>query len=229
MDILIPLGTESRWQNNELRYCLRSIERFATGFERIFVVGEDPCFLNGSAVYARVPEIGANREARIAFKILWAFENTDVSDEVAIFNDDYVVVAPMDLRAVEYFQQGPLYRLAGAPRVTAAALRAAGKPTLDYDVHYPIIYRRQDYIALLSWWKRSRADNCGFVVHSVYANNLLTVPGPFMEDCKIRGFHPEKFQEQIKGRLLFSYCDGALNGLGSWLEKRFTEKSAWEK
>jgi len=261
MDILIPLGTETGWQNNELRYCLRSIDRFATGYDRVFVVGEDPGFLaheistgtsfgrkadishglNGSSALVRLPEISSNRDARIAWKILWAFANTDIADEVAVFDDDYVLVAPMDVRALDYFQQGPLFNSAtnsaattvyrDSLRATASALMAAGKPALDYDVHFPIVYRRKDYMALAPWWERSRADGHGFVIHSVYANNLLPAPGPFMQDCKIRFFHDGVFEDQIRGRVLFSYSDGALvnGGFKTWLEKQFPDKSKWEK
>ena len=41
-DILIPLGTGSRHDNLELRYCLRSIEKHLKGVGNIFLVGEKP-------------------------------------------------------------------------------------------------------------------------------------------------------------------------------------------
>ena len=41
-DILIPLGTGSRHDNLELRYCLRSIEKHLKGVGNIFIVGEKP-------------------------------------------------------------------------------------------------------------------------------------------------------------------------------------------
>lgn len=246
MDILIPLGTGSTWQNNELRYCLRSIERFATGFDRIFITGIDPGFLNtnlvenGNKLVVRaIPDIAGNKQSRIAYKILNTFKQTDISDEIIFFNDDFVLNGPVDLSSVPYYQRGDL--LVTAPRhqcslyrqelaATHAALQSAGKPTYHYDIHCPIIYRRQEFIALEDWWIASRAQKIGCVVKSIYANNVLTEPGPYMSDCKVRGQTREQFEKKIKGRWIFSYGDEALKGsfLKNWLASKFPEKSTRE-
>ena len=42
MDIVIPLGTESRWHDNELRFTLRSIEKHLTGYRNVIIVGWCP-------------------------------------------------------------------------------------------------------------------------------------------------------------------------------------------
>ena len=52
IDVVIPLGTGSRWQDNELRYCLRSIEKNLSGVNEVVIVGEKPKWLtNVRCVY----------------------------------------------------------------------------------------------------------------------------------------------------------------------------------
>lgn len=246
VDILIPLGLGSAWQNNELRYCLRSIERFATGFERVFVVGEDPGFLakGGSAtrstiVFHPLKDIAANKQAAIAHKIFWTFQNTDISDTVALFNDDYVLREPVDLNQLPYYQRGPL-RLAAARQNepeyrqclenTMRALEEAGKLSLHYDIHVPMLFCRQPFVDLKLWWQRSLCEKHGLVVKSTYANNMLDFPGPTMRDCKFRhDYSRADFESFILGRFVFSYSDAGLTPmLKEWLTEKFPEKSRWE-
>jgi hypothetical protein len=249
MDIFIPLGTGSTWQNNELRYCLRSIERHAIGYDRIFIVGENPSYLSHSSSLRLIPcpELSANKQARIVHKILWTFQNTDISDDIAFFNDDFVLNASIDVRSIPYFQRGELKELAerhlnssyrAALRATHDALTAENKPTFHYDLHLPIIYNREKFLALDRYWQASRQSTHGLVIKSTYANNVLPEPGPRSRDCKIREFQGDAAIEKLlsdtaspaRTRFCFSYSDRALaSGLKSWLEKRFPEKSIFEK
>ena len=50
MKILIPLGTGSDWQNNELRYCLRSIEQNLKGSYEIEIYGDAPEWITNVTV-----------------------------------------------------------------------------------------------------------------------------------------------------------------------------------
>lgn len=243
LDILIPLGDGSVWgNNNELRYCLRSIERYATGYDRIFIVGEDPGFLNGNGrvTFFPLPEIEANKEARIASKILRAFEETDIADDAVMFNDDYVLTAAVDLRTLPFYHRGELslgipsqgsvlYRAALGD--TVRALRQAGRPTLHYDVHMPMILNRHKFIGLNDWWTRSEKAWQGFVCKSIYANNLDNIDSQFTVDCKLQfGHFPGDILDGIaRDRWVFSYADGALtDSLKHWLAHRFPERSGSE-
>ena len=44
MDIVYILGNGSKFNNEEIRYSLRSLEKFVN-FDRVFIVGECPKFL----------------------------------------------------------------------------------------------------------------------------------------------------------------------------------------
>jgi len=237
MDVLIPLGRGSSWQNNELRYCLRSIEKFATGFERIFVVGADPGWLSKQVEFRASDDIPANKQARIAHKIFWTFQFTDISNTAVLFNDDFVLRQPVDLSRLLPYQRGPL--LAAVQRQedpvyracleeTMCALQAAEKPAMHYDIHVPILMERRAFVELKSWWQQSICSVNGFVVKSTYANNTLLFPGPIMRDLKLRR-HYDNIDEVTRGRFMFSYSDAGLTPvLKRWLTETFPVKSKWE-
>lgn len=237
MDILIPLGRASTWQNNELRYCLRSIEKFASGYDRIFVVGDDPGFLSKRVEFRATKDIPANKQAAIAHKIFWAFQYTDISNTVALFNDDYVLRDRVNLGRLLSYQRGPLeaalasqddpvYR--ASLEETMCALRDVGKPAYHYDIHVPIIITGRAFVELKAWWAKSICSKNGLVVKSTYANNALLYPGPVMRDCKLRERYDD-IDQATRGRFVFSYSDAGLTEvLKRWLTETFPEKSKWE-
>ena len=47
MDVVYILGTGSTSNDNEIRYSLRSIEKYLIGFNVVYIVGECPKFLKG--------------------------------------------------------------------------------------------------------------------------------------------------------------------------------------
>jgi hypothetical protein len=240
MDILIPLGSGSRYQNSELRFALRSIEKFATGFDRIFIVGKDPGFLSDKVqFFEKADATGYNKEYRISEKVLWAFQSTDVSNEVAFWNDDFVLTKPVNVREIDYFQDGQLRDIAERKKkqkygatllATHTTLVAAGRPALNYEIHCPIIYQRDKFIGLQSWWTASKESKQGFCAKSIYSNNVLPAPGPAMKDIKLKDFDMAVAQIAARDRWVFSYGARAFgNGMKNFLETMFPEKSSYER
>lgn len=243
IDILIPLGRGSHDHNQELRFALRSIERFAQNYKRVVVVGDDPRFLKEGprcALY-RCAEASGNKEFRIASKIGWAFLHADLTEDVAFWNDDFVLTKPVDVSAIPRFQKGPLQKsIAALPATTyrrsledtAKLLARGGWPTNHYDIHCPIIYNRASFLRLANWWKASRASYAGLVVKSIYANVIFPDdPGPTMVDCKLQGAEktPSEIQSRISSRWVFSYnTDAFRSGLAGLLQTTFPEHSAFE-
>jgi hypothetical protein len=45
-NLLYILGSGSKWQNNEIRYSIRSAEKYVGNLGRVFIVGEFPKFLS---------------------------------------------------------------------------------------------------------------------------------------------------------------------------------------
>lgn len=248
IDVLVPLGRGSQFRNAELKYALRSLGRFAKGVRRVVVVGSDPKFLASSkrsVEHFPCPWFDTNKEARIALKVQWAFNNIDLTDDVLFINDDYVFLKEFDVRKVKPFQRGKL--LDSATRrllpdgnktayqksllATHEALTEAELPAFHYDIHVPIIYNRKKFLGLSDWWTKSQRSKAGLVAKSVYSNNFNKKPGPKWSDFKLaRKITEEELKLKLGDRWVFSYSDRAmLGGLERILYKWFPEKSRFEK
>jgi hypothetical protein len=168
---------------------------------------------------------------------LWACKNTDISAQFVFWNDDFILVRPTDVSQIPPYQRGDLkeatYKNQSDYNISLLAtheqLRRAGKPTFHYDLHVPVIYDRQLFIALENWWQKSARLTYGFVVKSVYCNNVSVVAGPTMPDCKVKGFSRTKLDKVLAERWIFSYGDIALQtGLKNWLQEMFPHTSKFE-
>lgn len=256
IDYVIPLGPGSQFKNCELRYSLRSLEKYGKGISRVFVVGHDPGFLSSKVIHLKSPVFEVGKEARIAVKIQWAFENSNLSDEILFGNDDYFFTKTFDARTVPFYQRGPLLNSATSVRrpvppgdtwvpephqkllqATHDALKSANLPAISYELHCPIRYKRSIYCNdLKHWWDLSGKTSMGLGVKSIYGNNLFRVegqPGPYLHDLKLARYFGEADVAERLGRFqqrfCFSIADQPLyEGFEQWLYDRFPEKSQFE-
>jgi hypothetical protein len=187
IDIVIPLGNGSTWHDNELKYCLRSIEKYLTGFRDIHIVGACPKFLrNINHIPCR--DIDRIPDTNIMRKLNAACENPQVSDNFLMFNDDHFLVhnfhAPdfpylyfKDLSDYIALNRGPY---AGRARSTKSYLEQKGLSTKYFDIHTPIIYNKAKFMEnVVEKWHPS-----GFLIKSMYANSLK-IEGEPEPDYKI--------------------------------------------
>ena len=110
MDILYIIGKNaSKCNNNELRYSLRSIEKYGKNVGRVFVVGYCPAFLSDEVVKLpfEQPYSGkismAHKCDNIRASIEYAVENSDIGDEFLISMDDHFYVREVDFGAYPYY------------------------------------------------------------------------------------------------------------------------------
>lgn len=242
IDIFIPLGPGSRYENIEIKYALRSIERYAIGWRKIWIVGTIPSFLHETDRIKLIQkkEYNHNKATRISRKVLWAFENLPMTNRIAFWNDDYLLINTIDVREILPYYRGTLMRKITHTsggwhktlNITANALLEAGLPARHYDIHVPILLDRNKFCALGEWWIRSRsAGGMGFVMKSIYGNNYYKDTPFTTRDRKIQGnWSRDMIRSMINnGRWLISYGDGALKtGLGTWMAEQFPEKCSAE-
>jgi hypothetical protein len=72
IDVVYTLGTESSWQDNELRYSLRSLERNFPDLGRVWIVGHKPAWLTGVVHIPMADVHKQNKDANLIDKILAA-------------------------------------------------------------------------------------------------------------------------------------------------------------
>lgn len=222
MDLVYVVGTGSRWQNNELRYSLRSVHKYFTGLDKVVIVGHKPSFVTNVLhipCQDSFPGSQAFKERNICYKILRACAEEQISDRFLFMNDDYFFMRPIEVKKFPVYHKGKLedslsenmrenpYR--HSLQNTYNILQALDCPTFHYDSHVPIIYHKKRFI-----WAMSNVNwdvEYGYVIKSLYANQC-NLGGEYLEDCKLQKPRTIKeILEKIEDRFIFSIGDRAIN------------------
>lgn len=235
MDIVIPLGSGSTWDNNELRYALRSIEKNCTGVGQLWIIGERPDFLIN---VNHIPfEDTRNKEANIMHKIMRACNEPQVSDDFFFTNDDIFINTGLDIRTLPAFRReislvDAAKRLgsgnyAAAVHNTIKALRERFLPINHFDGHVPIIYNKQKFIDVMQLYDWNVQN--GYVIKSLYCNTLR-IPGEVLPDHKVNtALSHEKIYLAFK-KPYVSIAEMAITDVMKWfLPLQFPKKSWFEK
>jgi hypothetical protein len=246
MDIVIPLGTGSLFNNLELKYCLRSIEKYATNYS-IILVGSIPDWIKDNKLYIiRANDMTNIPSQNIATKIAKYCHNFQVEKDFLLFNDDYILTKEFDVNDNNvYYHKELAYHINksfGTENEYIEYLMNTYKylvdnkcPTYNYDIHYPSKMNTQLFKILyesIEWQKK-------MLVKSTYFNRFKSVPLREIVDVKInKPVSKIELLSLIKNTNCFSYGDNGLDGnklnldsttLIDYLEDNFPYKSKFEK
>lgn len=196
MDIVVPYRKEAN--EIELTYCLRSIEKYLTGYRDIWVIGDKPSL---KVKHLPCSDIQGRKEYSIAWKISHACKCDAISENFIMFNDDHFLLKPLDISEIKYWHNGPLEdaKERGSGGYRRAVMDTIEKLNggLNYDIHTPIIYNKKHFLRLFTW----QEELC---VKSMYCNQM-NVEGEFMTDCKLNfPYSKTAIEEKLKDRLFFS-------------------------
>jgi len=232
MDILYPLGMGSPWNDNELRYSLRAVEKHLTGWDRVFIIGRKPNWIQ-NVEFIEAKDDQGNKEKNIAWKIIKGCQ-TDISDRFLFMNDDHILCANTGVNVPYYYsmtiQQMILRRNAGN------VYRKAMQNTLDvygfeakyFDIHVPIVYDKKifpEIMESLDWSKDG-----GYVVKSCYGN-AIGAEGEVLQDHKVNTKRTIiEYEAMTHGRFCFSFGDRTIGPtFRMFMEKLYPQKSKFEK
>lgn len=187
----------------ELKMALRSIEKYLTGYDEIFVIGEQfPQWLKAKTIL--VQEDSKKNPRNIIIKLLKAAETMETFIR---WDDDLYLTRPLDVKDFKYWHEGTLEqaikRHHGSYRElivnTAYKLTDSEK---FYDVHTPMIveakYLKQQ--SEITWNGLTKTTYC----------HLAGVQGEEYKDCKINGPR-EGNREKIGQSLFFSTSPHAID------------------
>lgn len=220
IDVVYVLGTGSVWQNNELRYSLRSVEKHLKNYSNIYIVGRDPRFAQGITVLPFEDKSIYNASKNIYEKIVQACACPGISENFLFMNDDFFLLKDIDAANVPFYYKSTLeeYTKRCLPGNTYRdtlnnaidTLKKKKLPTKNFDVHAPIVYNKGTFVDILSGcdWRRMPY---GFAIKSMYCNTT-GVDGIEMDDCKIN--YPltlQELKERIEIRPFFSIGDKGIN------------------
>ena len=239
VDILIPLGSGSISNNDELKLALRSIDKY-TDVNRVFIITTEiiPWLTNVNIV--RVPDMYTNnKDKNLITKIVRTLEEYPDIDDFAFWTDDNIVTKPLKLaelpnvyntRGLSYFKaikdrskwQNRLYN-------TLTILNLLGYDvSCNWDAHTPALYNRQkilDGIKSIDW--AGSAGNYTISTFFAYLCGFKKDNAIVQDEAKRTYEHPPK--EVTFDKLFIGFNDnGFLGNLREALFKEFDEPSKYE-
>lgn len=230
-DLVYILGHGSKWQNNEIRYSLRSAAKNLP-HGKVFVIGCKPEFLNVEHIPA--PDPYDHKTKNAIFKMLLACLNPAVSDPFILMNDDFFVLKPMP--EVVPYSLGPLQKYIAEHKTqrgyyfqgnidTMQALREAGIANpLSYEVHWPIVFEKKKLLGLIRTldWQQT-----GYLLRSVYYN--VYPPHKIEQVPDVKAYHIEDLKRLKNGRLISTNDRVVLHHeFQEWISDKFPEPSPYE-
>lgn len=230
LDLLYILGDGSDWDNNEIRYSLRSAELYFP-HRKVFIIGECPSWLQ-NVIHIPYPDIFGVKTANGVAKVMRAVKDPRLSERFVLMNDDFFFLKKQ--RAIPYYYRGKTSEFIDRHRTkggyyyqtlqnTEKCLMKRGiKNPKDYAVHSPIIYEKSKLRKL----KGRELKGCS--LRSVYCN-LLNVRGRKTEDFKANTMDEFKYQLS-RNAPVFSSSDEIVKERAflDWISTKFPTPSKYE-
>jgi hypothetical protein len=93
LDVVYVLVTGSSWDNNEIRFSIRSVPKNLPGIGRIIIIGEKPSGLKGFVHIAHPDEFPSiNADGNIIRKVIPACQDPRLTDQFLFMNDDHIII-----------------------------------------------------------------------------------------------------------------------------------------
>jgi hypothetical protein len=228
ISVVYVLGTGSRLKNFEIRMSLRSVEKYLTGVKDVWIVGKLPDFLT-NVNHIPLEDTHLVPDWNIMEKIKKACEHPDITEEFLFMNDDHFLLKPFEAATFpfyhrngldEYVKRRGLDSYGRRSNNTLQRLKALGLPIKHFDVHTPILYKKElflEHVANADW--KDKKD--GFIIKSLYANSL-NIEGVDYKDNKIN-------RPPTVGDSIFSTMPHMRANVTRFLQEHFPEMSKYEK
>lgn len=210
VDVVYPLSNGSTWQDNELRYSLRSLDKFARNLGRVFVVGRKPAWLTGVVHIPARDNPMVNKDANIINKIRLAIA-AGISERFIFASDDQFLAAPVDLATLpvthEHASGKDKSRWWDRFYHTQKYLTDRGRPTLFYETHLFQPHTTQAFEQACV--NADYETNPGYTVNSLVYNStsgIANVPASRIRGGLMRGYNDDGLNDDLKKKLskLFS-------------------------
>lgn len=236
IDVFYVLGSGSKWDNNEIRYSLRSLEKYGKNVGQVWVVGNNPGFLSKEVKHIKAPDIGSPA-CNHWYKVKKFFTETNI-DKALYMMDDIFFTKETDLENYPYYYNRDLPtcpitdpdRYHHTLRNTRNELSKLNKPIISFGVHCPIIYEKDKFLNLNKLFTKFKNRYIDFIeVRSLYCN-MNDIKGEYCTDVKLREKYMDNWKELIYKNDCFSISDEVIKiGIGDWLKENYPNPSKYEK
>lgn len=216
--VLYPLTKQLDY--TELRYSLRSIEKYLTPPFEVVIVGDTmPEWIN-NVTQIELPDVKGQPNYSVRRKVLAGLE---YAEEILLFNDDFFLLEPFTFNCFyyHYYSSGKLKTKGeSGARVLFELLESLKKPSKYYG-HYPAIFKHGFQSIIQAFPKE-------VPIKSAYLN-YTEVESKEVTDCKIiTPKKPEEIRAFIKDKPCFSTGVHSLKSCLPILEELFPNPSIYE-
>lgn len=251
-DIVIPLKAAE--PNEDLRFTLRSIEKYGAEYGTIWLVGYCPRWVQ-NVRYLPTRQFSDKWTNTLRNRIV-VCEQKDLSDKFLLFNDDFILTRPVKSweeltacnrgRLIDYAETleasgQHLSRWQNAFRYTHEVLRAEGiENPINYEYHGAMIFDKTGFLATYrSGILDKYQDGEHLLLHRSIHGNLFPPPNSiearYIEDPKLRRKDAPD-DEYLTRYGFFSVADGMIGAtkirqfprINGWLAKNLNSPSSFE-
>jgi len=234
IDILYIKGPVSQNYDEEMRYSLRSLEKYVEDYGRVFITGDCPLFVDKSKVIHTLERDIGVPSINHWWKVSQTIKKTDISQKFVLMYDDIFFVKPTKLSEYPFYQKGKLEDkpFDGIYRRSCGTayewLKHHGYTTSDCELHVPCVYDRDEFLELDKIFDKIKDKPEGMVVRSIYGNKFKHSL-PYRKDIKIR-LSTEGVEQMVGDADCFSVSDWVfMCNTYNWLREKFPERSKFEK
>jgi len=238
VDVVIPLGRGSRWNDRELRFCLRALESNFTDLGQVWLIGERPSWCAGVR-HIQVPDLFAkNKDANLISKILVACYQSEISETFLRVSDDEILLKTMSVGQLQPFHQGTIRSPKGNRwhqrlKRTGQWLRDTGRTDWNYDSHIPAPMQRDAFRQIFN--RAPYQQGPGLTIDSTYFNccglvDHRSLPRGMRVRLTRRVEDPSIYLRTFRNRTFANLTDRAVcPALEVALNKMFPNPSTYER
>ncbi len=241
VDMVYVIGTGSRWNNNELRFSLRSLSKNLKNVGNIFIVGDIPDFIK-NCIHVPCTDIfdpAINADGNMTHKLLTVCKRADLSENFLFMNDDFIINSPIAANKIPWLHKGdmaaqpPSYWVTQFYRHrlkrTFDELKARGMKTMQYDYHAPMLMNKHSFISVME--KFDYASGIGYTFRSIYGNSLELHAMPILHQKTVifKYYTLAEIKTKSSNINFVGYNDSGLNdSFKWWLIDNFPNKCKYE-
>lgn len=233
LPLLYILGTGSKWDNNEIRYSLRSAEKYFK-HSKVFIVGERPAWLQNIEHIEAIDPYD-NKLKNSIHKLHAAVQEERLPQRFVLMNDDFYFAK--ETKTLPVYHKGSLSGTLGrhptssgyyyeAMWVTKMLLEKAGiENANDYSLHFPMVFDKARVHWLCSSMRYKRE---GFLFRTFYAN-YFKLKGTERSDVKLKGQNTAAVLNKLAFDM-FSTDDDIIASpvFQKWIAKKYPKPSRYE-
>jgi hypothetical protein len=178
MDFVYILGKGSRWNDNEIRYSLRSLKYVK--HDNVFIIGHLPRGLK-NVIHVPAQDFFTNKQCNAIRKVIIACSTPQISDDFVLMNDDffflreyaeipYYTLKDLNYLLDKYHQVKSKYYYAVENAIKFCKTKRY--PQRNFEVHFPLIINKKKFLKMFNekWWLKSPT-----VYRSIYANSTRKI------------------------------------------------------